>query len=41
MIDKLEFELHTTKDTTKYVKSRVVIINKNFENYNTSNIQMK
>ena len=28
MIDKLEFGLHSTKDTTTYVKSWAVIVNK-------------
>ena len=28
MIDKLEIGLHITKDTTKYVKSRAVLVNK-------------
>ena len=41
MIDKLEFGLHTTKDTTKYVKSRAVIVIKNFKKYTISNLQMK
>ena len=40
MIDKSEIGLHITKDTTKYVKSRVVIVNKKLKNIYISNLQM-